>query len=477
MAILENQIGTKSSDRRYKGDSALATFLRGGVPQNGYIKGNLEGANKIVYGMEDPTYLAFQFMVSTSGGLFETMPKDDTVAKMVDYTNNDYCYSALAYLKACEQAYYTQYPPKEAGANGEQPALAPQPSVAIARANLEKFINGFYEICLTYPYYLQGIEGLQDVYKKYYNNSKEPFLGGNDTKIKITCLESMDLRMTALFDSYFKSIYERKYMRMLVPRNLLKFNCTVIVHDLRRFVCAPFGYNTHIDNWETVEQNTSMIIFRFKNCVFDVETLGDSLSGVSNSDKAEAKFAFQFTYDDVNIDVCSLADVLQGEQPTLPEYRATTDQNMYAAAHKDENLRTPTKTEIGDFDYKNAYEDDENYQKLSSQRRTTAGDLDYKNVYEGQTGNGLFGTLMNFGEKVFNSATSSSSMGNVYTDGAIGMLNNMFNAIGAGGFGSYLQGLGKQALRDKGNEWFGGTNENGERSFMGKLTNNGKFNI
>lgn len=451
MAILENQIGTKSNDRRYKGDSALATFLRGGVPQNGYIKGKLEGANKIVYGMEDPTYLAFQFMVSTSGGLFETMPKDDTIAKMVDYTNNDYCYSALAYLKACEQAYYTQYPPKEAGANDEQPTLAPQPSVATARANLEKFINGFYEICLTYPYYLQGIEGLQDVYKKYYNNSKEPFLGGNDTKIKITCLESMDLRMTALFDSYFKSIYERKYMRMLVPRNLLKFNCTVIVHDLRRFVCAPFGYNTHIDNWETVEQNTSMIIFRFKNCVFDAETLGDSLSGVSNSDKAEAKFAFQFTYDDVNIDVCSLADVLQGEQPTLPEYRATTDQNKYAALHRDENLRTPTKT--------------------------TAGDFDYQNAYEGETGRGLFGTLLNAGERIFNSATSSSSMGNVYSDGAIGMLNNMFNAIGAGGFGSYLQGLGKQALRDKGNEWFGGTNENGERSFMGKLTNNGNFNI
>ena len=238
---------------------------------------------------------------------------------------------------------------------------------------------------------------------------------------------------------------------MLVPRNLLKFNCTVIVHDLRRFVCAPFGYNTHIDNWETVEQNTSMIIFRFKNCVFDAETLGDSLSGVSNSDKAEAKFAFQFTYDDVNIDVCSLADVLQGEQPTLPEYRATTDQNKYAALHRDENLRTPTKT--------------------------TAGDFDYQNAYEGGTGRGLFGTLLNAGERIFNSATSSSSMGNVYSDGAIGMLNNMFNAIGAGGFGSYLQGLGKQALRDKGNEWFGGTNENGERSFMGKLTNNGNFNI
>lgn len=449
-------------DRRHTGKTALATFLRGGMPQNGYINGSLEGANKIVYGMEDPTYLAFQFIVNSSAGLFKMpTPNKEDVATMVEYNTHDYSYTALDYLKACQEAeskYYTttngnnQATDTQPSANVSSMRRNPKTNIDASITNLTHFVNGFNKICKEYPYYLQSVEGLQEVYKKYFVMAKDAYLGGNDTKVKISCLESMDLRMTALFDAYFRSIYDRKYRRMLIPSNLLQFNCTIIVHDLRRFICSNSNtYKTHITNWSDVEQNTSMIIFRFKDCTFDAEGIGESLSGISNADKNMAKFSFQFSYDDVDIDVCSLADILEpnaNKRGRLKEYRDVTDQNVYASSHIDHNTHP-----------------------------ITAQDLDYKNVYEDQTGKGLFSTLFNAGRQIMGAATSSSSLGNVYSDGAIGYLDNMFNSIGVGGFGSFLKGEGKQLMREAGNKIFGNVNEDGERTFMGKLTNNGKFNI
>ena len=433
--------------RRYNGTSAIATFLRGGAPQNGYISGSLTGANKIVEGMEDPTYLAFQFIVDTSCGLFGRLQEND----LGNSVANDYHYTASSYLKQCNDAMlnyygdslkgYQEIPERMEGESEfdygmrllgwSQEALkacrmftSRKDDPVASYINLNMFINGFETLCINYPYYLQSIEGLQDVYKKYFNTSADPFLGGNDTKIKISCLESIDLRMSALFDAYFRAIWDRRYRRMMIPRNLQKFNCAVIVHDMRRLLAiSNSDYKTKIENWESVEQNTSMIIFRFKNCIFDVDAIGDTLSGVSNADKTEAKFSFQFTYGNVEIDVCSLADALQnsGEYDKLKNYRDLTDQNSY------------TK-EFGS--------------KLNNPKKIS--ELDFRNVYEGETGGGLFGTLMDFGQKVFNSTTSSSNLGNVYSDGAVGLVSNMLNSIGAGGFGSYLQTQGKEAIRDLG---------------------------
>jgi hypothetical protein len=446
LANAANRLDEKAN-RRHRGSSALATFLRGGVPQNGYISGQLEGANKIVYGMEDPTYLAFQLIVDTSNGLFRTV-QSSTSQTIEDLSKNDYNYTAIEYLKACEHAREEYY--QSAGLSGARRNT--RGNITSARVNLERFVAGFSDISKKYPYYFQTIEGLQDVYKKYYNNEKDPFLGGNDTLVKVSCLESLDLRMTALFDSYFKAVYDRQYRRMMIPYNLLQFNCTVIIHDLRRLVCySNSDYKTSIDNWKDVEQNTSMIIFRFKNCVFDADLVGESIATMSNADKTEAKASFQFKYDDVQIDVCSLADMLQDKKvdTNLKAIRDVTDQNVYAAQHSDTHELVTT----------------------------TEKDMGYENIYQDSKGKGLFGTLFNTGRQVFGAATSSSSMGNVYSEGAIGYLDNMFNSIGVGGFGSYAKGEGKQVMRSMGEKLFGGTDENGQRSFMNKLTNSGHFNI
>lgn len=462
--------------RRYNGTSAIATFLRGGAPQNGYISGSLTGANKIVAGMEDPTYLAFQFIVDTSCGLFGRLQENDPYALLGNNVANDYHYTASKYLEKCQEAeknYYGSSIPTDKPVKGEDESdkdfkerqdefeskksraslmsetRKTKPADSIA--NLNMFINGFEDLCISHPYYLQSIEGLQDVYKKYFDTSKDPFFGGNDTKIKISCLESIDLRMFALFDAYFRAIWDRKFRRMLIPRNLQKFNCTVIVHDMRRLLAiSNSDYKTKIENWESVEQNTSMIIFRFKNCVFDVDAIGDTLSGVSNADKTEAKFSFQFSYANVDIDVCSLADALQnsGKYDKLKNYRDLTDQNSYTKEFGSE-LNNPKKI----------------------------SELDFRNVYEGETGRGLFGTLMDFGQRVFNSTTSSSNLGNVYSDGAVGLVSNMLNSIGAGGFGSYLQTQGKEAIRDLGRSAVDSISNDRDRGNISRLTNGGKFNL
>lgn len=464
-------------NRLYKGDSAIATFLRGGSIKNGYMKGELVGANKIVAGLEDPTYLAFQFIVDTSEGLFRTTPTSRVMATDGLMRRNDHSYTALEYLnsaveaaKAHGNADSSKYAPVRGENETEddykarldqwydnewgvlKSALEAKSKTDVKGAynNLKAFTEGFYRICSEYPYYLQAIEGLQDVYKKYYDISKEPFMGGNDTKIKVSCLESMDLRMLALFDAYLRGVYDRRYRRMLVPRNLLKFNCTVIVHDLRRFIGVVTDEGTALDNWEFVEQNTSMIIFEFKNCVFDVEAVGESVAGVSNAEKTLAKSSFQFSYDDVLITVCSLADALEGieDYDRMRNYKDMTDQSKYARKFGEE-INTP-----------------EYY-----------SELDFGNAHGDSGGRGLFSTLFNFGQRVFNSATSDSSLGNVYSDGAVGVVSNMLNSIGAGGFGSYLQMQGKEGLKNLGRGALGNIHDDDTRGFVSRMTNGGKFNL
>ena len=54
-----------------------------------------------------------------------------------------------------------------------------------------------------------------------------------DRKISIGCLESIDLRMSALMDFYRKACFDWKYRREIVPWNLRTFTVYIYVYELR----------------------------------------------------------------------------------------------------------------------------------------------------------------------------------------------------------------------------------------------------
>ena len=158
------------------------------------------------------------------------------------------------------------------------------------------FISGMKKMTEEYPYIIQGISGLDTAYKNNYG-IKDPYLGSGDEKITLTCLESLDLRVSSMFNRYFNAVYDRQYRRERVPINLRRFNCIVYVHDVRNFVARMRNEIEYNRILELTDMYYSVIEFRFYDCEIVPEETGNIFSNVSNEEPSEmTKTNFTFTY-------------------------------------------------------------------------------------------------------------------------------------------------------------------------------------
>ena len=164
------------------------------------------------------------------------------------------------------------------------------------------FISGMKRMTLDYPYIIQGISGLDTAYNKHYG-IKDPYLGSGDDKITLTCLESLDLRVSSMFNRYFNAVYDRQYRRERVPINLRRFNCSIYVHDVRNFVAisrlnSDGSYKTSYNRIvELTDMYYSVIEFRFYDCEIVPEETGNIFDNISNEAPSEMKKTnFTFTY-------------------------------------------------------------------------------------------------------------------------------------------------------------------------------------
>lgn len=185
-----------------------------------------------------------------------------------------------------------------------QPVLVDRhKSIVVSQTVLDMlgFISGMKKMTLEYPYIIQGITGLDTAYNKHYG-IKDPYLGSGDDKITLTCLESLDLRVSSMFNRYFNAIYDRQYRRERVPVNLRRFNCFIYVHDVRNFVSnirrnsdgVVSSYNRIL---ELTDMYYSVIEFRFYDCEIVPEETGNIFNDVSNETPSEMKKTnFTFTY-------------------------------------------------------------------------------------------------------------------------------------------------------------------------------------
>jgi len=418
------------TDKRHNGRNTYRTdtakFLYGGRLDNMF-----KASNKIVNGMEDPSFFAFNFGIHPSHtGLFG---KETAMNNMIYNMNFDNNYSVLTYMKnaispntalstnvtgsSIEQADLSSMYMKDAAGN-----LVPNPAtkgmnITFSKEyeDMKKFVHGFEEITKNHPYMMQSIDGLQDAYKKYYNSHKDSYLGGgNDSKLKITCLEALDLRMSALFDSYFRAVYSHKYRRMNVPRNLLMFDCWVLVHDLRNIRADNSTLLSAINGapvTDRIVNNLSTILFVFKNCIFDIDEIGTMLETVNNAEANQTKFSFNIIYNDVEVRLNSIADILEA---------------------KEENAASVSEPYRKYYDLLDIH-----------QLNDELGTLNLSNV------------MANIGSSIFNYATQGSSMGNIYDDSWAGILSSMMSSINNVGVSSILNsaiGKGTSILKSKTNE-------------------------
>ena len=98
---------------------------------------------------------------------------------------------------------------------------------------LKKFVQHLVAINQQTPWFFQSIEGLQDAWKHGYQEADFKPLLPADRKISIKCLESIDLRMTALIDLYRKACFDWPNRREVVPKNLRQFTMYIYCYENR----------------------------------------------------------------------------------------------------------------------------------------------------------------------------------------------------------------------------------------------------
>lgn len=236
------------------------------------------GGGNGVTSLDDPTYLGFNIRFDTHSPLFTgaldgspSVPNTDSTPEDAQAgVQNTPSESAVGYLNTIGETTRATY--------------------------LKAFCQGLREIQQTRPYYFQTIEGIAEAYNKTVNMT--PYGGAVDAEgITIGLLEAIDLKMTALFQLYKAACYDVKYRRNIIPINLMFFNVYVDVLEIRKFHSvrnAVSGGNPNSpDNNLTrfVNENTSVLTFRFEECTWDPTASGTVFANVTNVSGGGASFA------------------------------------------------------------------------------------------------------------------------------------------------------------------------------------------
>lgn len=163
---------------------------------------------------------------------------------------------------------------------------------------LQTFIDTLQTININMPWYWQSFEGAENLWK--YGGFKDPYKGGDDSIITISCLESIDLKMTMLIDLYRKAVYDQQYKRIILPENLRKFEMYIYIQEIRKFhikkfielknpVSTPASTNAaNPDNGQIKDselyknQNTPYILWLLKYCEFDPDASAVPFTGLNN---------------------------------------------------------------------------------------------------------------------------------------------------------------------------------------------------
>ena len=190
-----------------------------------------------------------------------------------------------------------------------------------ARFNMLKdFKSLLSTLNIDYPWYFQSIEGLSEAWVRDYKTPKIK------KELTITCLESIDLRITALMDLYRKIAYDWNNRRAILPDNLRKFNLSIKIYDIRNIEKNPGKYISYDDrnkakyffNSDFLGDDYSVstqISFNLSHCEFLPDDSGNIFNSVSNSSYENATQSIKISYENIEEDNIYRSLVALGNNP------------------------------------------------------------------------------------------------------------------------------------------------------------------
>lgn len=96
--------------------------------------------------------------------------------------------------------------------------------------DLKSFLKALREINSEMPWYWQSLKGM-DRLQKY--DPMNPYWGGDDAKIEIETLESLNLPILGLMHLYRRAIFDEQKWTYIIPKNLRKFKMYIYMTEVR----------------------------------------------------------------------------------------------------------------------------------------------------------------------------------------------------------------------------------------------------
>jgi len=152
-------------------------------------------------------------------------------------------------------------------------------------------------------YYLKKITGLENLAEKNSPSTFKYLVDYGKDVIKLDFTEDVSLTVGTLAHLYKLLYWSKPNGKTIIPENLLRFNCDIIVSECRNFnrVKNAIGDN----NLEIVKDNLSRYIYSLRECQFYFETMphpGDIDMGAPLTYDVYSGLSFDYKYSSVKFE-------------------------------------------------------------------------------------------------------------------------------------------------------------------------------
>ena len=146
-------------------------------------------------------------------------------------------------------------------------------------------------------YYLQKIDGLSKLIESNTSDTKKFLTDYGKDVIKLTFLEDVSATMGSLAHLYKLLYWSKPNGKGLIPENLLRFNCDIIVSECRNFNRVRKATKT--GDLEIIKDNVSRYIYSLRECQFYFNTMPheDSIDMGNIKMYGDGNAAFEVTFD------------------------------------------------------------------------------------------------------------------------------------------------------------------------------------
>lgn len=143
-------------------------------------------------------------------------------------------------------------------------------------------------------YFLKKIEGLSNLTEKNIPSKKKYLVDYNNDVIKLEFYEDVSLSLGTLAHLYKLLYWSKSLGKGMIPENLLRFNCDIIVSECRNFNRTRKAIET--GSLEIIKDNVSRYIYSLRECQFYFDTYTHP-DGVDNSSPVTTEaYTVQFDY-------------------------------------------------------------------------------------------------------------------------------------------------------------------------------------